>query len=284
MSDAEGVDSGKSVTDADTTVLATGKTLDIVSAVVTPSVVNTFGTDDQTAELRLVVDGGNNTTALGDAVQAELTVLKFEVSSITEDGTITVFNSNGTEVGTATSDTSGTAATVTSSTAGDLLATADTAGIAANGSTVTIVTGGADATGVIISAETATTITATIETDGAGAADPTWSDVVTALNLAGTFGATITSPANGADAVLAGDAQTMTLAGGVAGTTSDTVTVTLGAADSIGNDNETYRVQTTIEGIVRLAKDGVSYTINTNPGASTKLENTLEIGQYANSN
>lgn len=284
LSDAEGVDSGKSVTNGDSTVLATGKTLDIVSAVVTPSVVNTFGTDDQTAELRLVVDGGNNTTALGDAVQAELTVLTFDVSSITSAGNVTVFNSNGTQVGTTgiSAPAVAVAATATSATAGDLLATADATGVAANGATVTIVVNDALNATATVTAETATAITVEIDSDSNAS---TFDDVVTALNLAGTFGATITSPANGADAVVAGDAQVMTLAGGSdAVVSSQTVAVTLGAADSIGNDNETYRIENTAEAVVRLAKNGVTYTINGGTATTTKLENTLELGQYANSN
>jgi len=106
-------------------------------------------------------------------------------------------------------------ATGTSSVVGDLLVTADNAGITANGTILTILTGGADTTGVVVSGETTSTITLTIETDGAGVADPTWTQVVTAANLGGTFLATVTSPVNGTDTVVTADAQVITLAGGV---------------------------------------------------------------------
>ena len=169
LSDAEGADSGKDTTDGNSGVVA-GKTVDIVAAVVTPSVDSTFGTDDQEAELTLTVDGGDNTTNGGDAVQAELTELQFVVSSFSGTaGDITVFNSNGTQVG--------------------------------------------------------------------------------------------TMPVTGAA----------------------TVVVAI-ASDSIGSDEETYRIETTAEAIYRVAKDGVTYTINGANSTTTKLENTLSIGQYANSN
>ncbi len=167
LSDAEGVESGKDTADGDSGVVVS-RTMDIVAAVVTPSVVSTFGTDDQTAELRLVVDGGNNTNVAGDAVQAELEVLTLVVSSGTAaDGDITVFNGNGVSIGTNV------------------------------GSVITV------------------------------------------------------------------------------------------TADSIGNDNEIYRIEvaSAAEAIYRLATNGVTYDIN-NAGTpvSTKLENTLDLGQYANSN
>ncbi len=178
LSDAEGVESGKDLsTDGDSGVVLS-RSMDIVSAVVTPSVVSTLGTDDQTAELRLVVDGGNNTNAAGDAVQAELTQLTINVSSVTAAGTVTVFNGNGTEVGTAT--------------------------VAATPATQTITVAIDDASGT--------------------------------------------------------------------------------AGDSIGNDNEVYRIEATGEAIYRLARAGVTYTTNGTDPVSTKLENTLLLGQYADSN
>ena len=184
LSDANGVDSGKDLDDtADIAVYNNGGETEVVTsivpAVVTPTVASTFGTDDQTAELRLVVDGGDNTSTNGDAVQAELVSLTFEVSSQTTAGSITVFNSNGTEVGT------------------------------------------------------------------------------------------------------------------LATTAVGTNVVTISPVDSIGNEDETYRIETTAEAIVRVAKTGVAYTVNgtdttgavsTAAPYTTRLENTLELGQYANSN
>jgi len=194
ISEAEGVESGKDLiangldgipNNADDQIVdfsndnpADSRTLDVVPAIVTPSVVTTFGTDDQTSELRLVVDGGSNTNTAGDAVQAELTQLTIEVSSVTAAGDITVFNGNGTEVGT-------------------------TAVAAAPGSQ---------------------TIVIAID-DGAGT-----------------------------------------------------------AGDSIGNDNEIYRIEGTAEAIYRVARNGVTYGVNGVGTISTKLENTLLIGQYADSN
>lgn len=177
LSDAEGVESGKDLAADGDSGAVTSKLLDIVTAVVTPAVVTTFGTDDQTAEIRLVVDGGANTDATGDAIQADLEKITLVVSSVTAGaGTFTVFNGNGDQVGTA----------------------ADT-------------------------------------------------DI---------------------GAVNAGELE-----------------ITITPSDSIGNDNEIYRIETTVEAIYRLAKNGVEYT--TDGGATTlttKLENTLEIGQYSDSN
>ncbi len=93
----------------------------------------------------------------------------------------------------------------------DLIATADITWAAANGYIVDIVTGGADTTGVVISWETTSTITATVETDWWWTIDPTWQDVVDALNLGGVFEATL-STTNGTDTVVLADAQTLTLA------------------------------------------------------------------------
>lgn len=168
LTDAEGVSSGKDVTAV--TTVATSKSLDIVKAVVTPAVVSTFGTDDLNAEVRLVVDGGSNTTAIGDTVQANLTALKIEATSVTTAGNLTVFNGNGTQVGSV--------------------------------------------------------------------------------------------------AVAAGNS---------------TVTITLGAADAIGSNNEVYRIESSAKGSFRLAKDGVAYTVDAT-NVTTKLENTLNLGQYNTSN
>lgn len=176
LGDAEGVESGKVAT-VPTAVTFNGgltqsRTLDIVKAVVTPAVVSTFGTDDLNAELRLVVDGGSNTTSDGDSVQAELTGLSIEATSVTSTGTLTVFNGNGTKIATY---------------------------------------------------------------------DVTTAGVVT---LNGVF-----------------------------------------TADPIGSNNEVYRLETTAKGSFRLARNGISYTVN-GIGApiSTKLENTLNLGQYNTSN
>ena len=168
LSDAEGVESGKDTTDGDSGVVAS-KLLDVVTAVITPTDADTFGSDDKIAELRLVVDGGSNTDASGDAVQAELIGLDIEVTSLSGTGTITVLNGNG--------DTVGTAA---------------------------------------------------VSADG-------------------------------------------------------TVTVAI-ASDSIGNDDETYEIQTTAEAIYKVAKDGVNYSVNGAGSFTTKLENTLNLGEYSESN
>lgn len=64
---------------------------------------------------------------------------------------------------------------------------------------------------------------------------------------------------------------------------NSTVNVAI-ASDSIGNNNEVYRIETTAEGSFRVAKNGVTYTINGVGATTTKLENTLSIGQYADSN
>jgi hypothetical protein len=167
LSDAEGVDSGKSTVDADET--ANSKTTDIVSAIVTPAVTNEFGGNDKTAEIRLVVDGGLNSTADGDAVQAELTALTLEVDGGTLAGqTVSIRNSNGDTVGT-----------------------------------------------------------------GSGY------------------------------------------------TTETTVTIPV-ASDPIGNDNEVYQIIITGgEAIFRLAKEGVTYSINGAGSVTTKLENTLDLGEYS---
>jgi len=184
MADATGVDSGKDLAPGDIAAFTTDTPtdLDIVTAIVTPTVASTFGTDDQTAELRLVVDGGDNTKANGDAVQADLIGLTFEVSSFTDNvavtETITLFNSNGDNVG--------------------------SVDISAGDGTYTI---GTDSAGTVVSAFT----------------------------------------------------------------------------DSIGNEDETYRLETNGEAIIRLAKDGVVYDVD-GTDLSTKLENTLEVGQYADSN
>ena len=164
LSDAEGVDSGVGVVDGDSGVIES-RTLDIVSAIVTPSVSDTFSTDDNTAEVRLVVDGGDNATASGASVQAELTELSIEVTSYETAGDITVFNGNGTEIGTA-----------------DVLA-------------------------------------------------------------AGTINIDVTD-------------------------------------DSIGSDNETYRIETTTVGVFELPSDGISYTTDGETDASTALQHNLEMGAY----
>ena len=101
LSNAEGVESGKVLAALDIATLSGGasKTLDIVSAVVTPSIVSTFGNNDKTASLRLIVDGGSNTTLAGDSVQSELKTLRVEYSGDTLAGeVITVRNSNGTSI------------------------------------------------------------------------------------------------------------------------------------------------------------------------------------------
>lgn len=167
LEDIEGADSGK--TTADVNENDTSKSLDIVQAIVTPSIASSFGTDDQNAEIRLLVDGGNNTTPAGDNVQADLVALVIEASSVTLSGAITVFNGNGDNIGTA-----------------------------------------------------------------------------------------------------------------AVGTGTNTITITL-SADSIGNDNETYRIETTAEGTFRLARNGVRYDVDGDI-FETKLENTLPLGQYASSN
>ena len=107
--EAEGVDSGEDLR-VDNIAKFSGidsRTLDIVSALITPSVVDEFGTDDSTAELRLSVEGGNNTTANGDRVEAEVTGLTFTVTSLRTNGTITVLNSNDLVVGTGVFSTQG---------------------------------------------------------------------------------------------------------------------------------------------------------------------------------
>ena len=173
FAEAEGADSGEDLTAADIVTFdgRVSRTLDIVTAVVTPAVQARFGTDDQTAELQLVVDGGDNTTPAGDNVQAELTSLAIEVTSVTEPGAITVFNGNGLAIG------------------------------------------------------------------------------------------------NSAEITAAG-----------------TVVILITTADSVGNDNETYRIESTIEASHRLATDGVGYSVNGVGAFTTQLENTLELGQYAESN
>ena len=182
MTEARGVDSGE---DANVALFGTDAvtTLDIVPAVVTPTVASTFGTDDKTAELRLVVDAGDNTSVDdpatttvdegGNAVQAELVSLTFEVSSFSGvAGDLTVFNSNGTNVGTVAVD------------------------------------------GIL-----------------------------------------------------------------------PEVTVTLSPTDSIGNEDETYRIETSAEGIYRLTTDGVVYTVDGGATSiTTSLQNTLSLGEYGDSN
>jgi len=85
LADLEGQQSGKTISDVSSAV-TNSRQLSIVRAVVTPAVVSTFSTNDQTSELRLVVEGGMNTSDNGNAVQAELTQLKIEVSSVTGTG------------------------------------------------------------------------------------------------------------------------------------------------------------------------------------------------------
>ena len=176
MAEATGVDSGEDLAAADIALFgsdANVATLSIVPAVVTPTVASTFGTDDKTSELRLVVDAGNNTDATGNAVQADLVSLTFEVSSFSGvAGALTIFNSNGDVVGTS----------------------------------------------------------ASISADG-------------------------------------------------------TYPVVLTANDSIGNEDETYRIETSAEGIYRLTKDGVAYSVDGGTTSiTTSLQNTLSLGEYGDSN
>lgn len=177
LADLEGQQSGKTISDVSSAV-TNSRQLSIVRAVVTPAVVSTFSTNDQTSELRLVVEGGMNTSDNGNAVQAELTQLKIEVSSVTGTGwDLVVFNGNGTQVGT-------------------------------------------------VAIATAWTYTVAID-------DPN-----------------VSTP-NG---------------------------------DSIGTNNEVYRLETTVNATYRLAKDGVTYSVNGNGSTSTKLQTTLLLGQYVRNN
>lgn len=84
LSNMQGADSGKDVPETNSSTTTTlAKEFSIVPAVVTASVVSSFGADDKTSEIRLNVSKGDNTTANGDAVQAELKKLYIEVSSLT---------------------------------------------------------------------------------------------------------------------------------------------------------------------------------------------------------
>lgn len=140
-----------------------------------------------------VVRGGSDIVALEFEVEAE------EISSVVVDEMAVIVRSE-------------TKATGTSATAGDLFALADVAGV--NTSTITIAVNDALNATATVTAETATAITVQIDSDSNPS---TFDDVVAALNAGGTFGATVTSPANGGDTVVAGDAQTITLAGGATG-------------------------------------------------------------------
>lgn len=121
-------------------------------------------------------------------------------------------------------------ATAASANAGDLTPTADKLGSAYNGYAITINAGGLDGTGVVVTASTAAGITLTVETDGGGAADPTWSDVVDAIEANATAAGIIdVVSTNGGDTVVVADAQTITLAGGADGnfTGSDLMSINL---------------------------------------------------------
>ncbi len=103
------------------------------------------------------------------------------------------------------------AASGASATAGDFTVVADVAGAAANGYTVTIVADNSlNATATVVS-ETVSAITIKIDGDSNPS---TWTQLVTAANTGGIFGATLTAGANAGDTVVTADAQVVTLSGG----------------------------------------------------------------------
>jgi hypothetical protein len=183
------------------------------------------------------------------------------------------------------------AATDASTVAGDLLATADVAGVAANGYTVTLTQNdGLDAVPSITS-ETATDIV--IEFDG-DSNTATWTDIVTELNLAGTFTATLTSPTNGADNVVGADGQVMTLAGGAAAVDATTLTFDLSDA-ALDIDGQLFFTQETAKEDMHLYQvtssndDGVDSEISFDDLISTSdyndrgaddLESDLESNTF----
>ncbi len=112
------------------------------------------------------------------------------------------------------------AATIDATTAGDLTVTADVKGTESNGYQVIINSGGADTTGVVVASSTSSAITLTVEDDGAGAADPDWDDIVSAINNDSTASNLVTaSTSNGSDTFVTADAETLTLASWVDGST-----------------------------------------------------------------
>jgi hypothetical protein len=102
----------------DTTTVATtsfAKDLAIVPMIVTPSVSDTFGTDDINATITIATDAGDNTTTDdGDSLTATLKTIKIDLSSVTSTGKVTLFNGNGDNVGSGTiASTSATGVTIT---------------------------------------------------------------------------------------------------------------------------------------------------------------------------
>ncbi len=86
----------------------------VVPALVTPSVTDTFGTDDLNANITMAVDTGDNTnTTDGSSLNVELNSIKLEVSSVTVAGTVTLFNGNGDQIGTGAVSTGSTSVTIT---------------------------------------------------------------------------------------------------------------------------------------------------------------------------
>ncbi len=88
----------------------------VVPMVVTPSVTDKFGTDDLNATVTIATDAGDNTnTTDGSSLAAKLNSVKLQVSSVTATGTLTLFNGNGDQIGTAdvASDSTGVTINVT---------------------------------------------------------------------------------------------------------------------------------------------------------------------------
>ena len=118
--DTKGVESNEKLSDdidVDTTSVA--KSTDVLPLIVTPAVTDKFGTDDKNATIKLSVNAGNNTDSEGNPLTATLSAIKLSVTSLTRNGTVTVFNGNGDQVATASVGGNGTV--TINLTAGDVI-------------------------------------------------------------------------------------------------------------------------------------------------------------------
>jgi len=162
------------------------KTISVIGAGTLDLVADANNNDNKNAKTIL---GGNSSVVYSsdvvvnnEAIDVETIKFKFNKNVKTAVKSAKVWLGN-TEIASATSsdivNAASIAATGTSAVTGDLLATADTAGAAANGYTVTIVADNALGATATVTAESASAITVKIDGDSNPS---TWAQVVTALN------------------------------------------------------------------------------------------------------
>ncbi len=108
--DTKGLESNEKLeTDINVDTTSIAKEFDVVPMIVTPSIVDTFGTDDINATIKLAIDAGNNTDKDdGSQLVANLSGIKLDITSLTSTGTYTVFNGNGDVIATGDITTAGT--------------------------------------------------------------------------------------------------------------------------------------------------------------------------------